>query len=227
MNSALRVSVAMVLAASPLGAAYAQSEDDWYVAAAGSLSLRGTAVGEIANAPAPGLTVQTENSFKTGYGTQLALGRSFDRFRIEGELGYTRDRQDSYAAISPPTGDIPADVEENNIRAMLNFYVDVPLGRISPYVGAGVGYSWTDIEFIAPRAPFPTEPPRVLIDDRDGGFARQLMGGVAFAVSDRVALTAQYRWLDRGDFEALDVRGEAVRRENRGHNVDFGLRVSL
>jgi len=224
-----RVMLSTVALLSVLGlpfGAHAQT-GDWYIAGGASLSLREDASGEISNAPVPGSTVRIENEFNTGYGAQAAIGRQFDRFRIEAELGYTRDRQDTYTAIVPPTGEIPADVEETTTRAMLNAYVDFPAGRLTPYVGAGVGYAWTALEFVAPRAPMPAEPPRTLIDDSDESFAYQLIGGAALAVSDRVALTLQYRWFDAGDFEARDTRGEPVRRDHAGHNIDFGVRVQF
>lgn len=224
------IALSAILAATTGLAAPANAQataSGWYVAAAGTLSLREDTSGTIANAPAPGSTVRIENSFEPGFGGYAALGRSFGEFRIEGELGYSRDTQDSYTAVIPPTGHIPADVEEETTRAMINGYWEFGSGAWSPFIGAGVGFARTELLFVAPRAPAPTQQPARLIDDSDEGFAYQLMGGVEVALNDRTALAVRYRWFDGGDFEGVDTRGEAVTRENAGHNIDVGLRFQF
>ena len=210
-----------------VGAAQAQAAGDWYVAAAGTVSEPRDTKGAIANAGAPGFTVRTANSFETGYGVQAAIGRQVGRFRLEGEIGFTRDKQDHYVAIAPPTGRIPADVEQDTLRAMVNGYVDLSDGSIQPFIGAGIGAARVDLKFVAARAPFPTEPPRELINDRDTKFAYQLMGGLAVPLTERLRLTAQYRWFDVGKFALKDVRGERVTRSLSGHNLDLGLRLAF
>jgi OOP family OmpA-OmpF porin len=210
------------------GAAHAQAESKWYVAAAGTLSLREDTSGTIANAPTPGNTVRTENSFEPGYGGHLAVGRAFGQLRIEGELGYARDTQDSYTAIVPATGFIIADVEEKTTRAMVSAYWDFSqIGPVQPYIGGGVGYAWRDLVFMGPRAPFPTEQPRRLIDESDDGFAWQAVGGLAAPLTETVDLTVQYRWFDAGDFEGVDARNEAITRDSAGHAIDVGVRLKF
>jgi opacity protein-like surface antigen len=209
------------------GAASAQESSGWYASAGGTLSLREDTDGTIADAPTPGNTVRTRNTFEPGYGGQLAIGRGFGQFRLEGELGYARESQDMYTALTPATGRIFADVEEETLRLMLNGYVDFDAGAVRPYLGAGVGYASVDVQFVGSRAPFPTEQPRLLIDDSDAGFAWQVMAGASVPVNERVSFTLQYRWFDAGEFEAVDTRNEAVRREHAGHNIDVGLRLSF
>ncbi len=216
----------LILAAVP-AAAGAQDRGEWYVSGAGTISMLESTEGTIANAPFPGSSIRTQNEFGTGWGAQAALGYDFGRFRTELEVGFNKDTQDDYVAIAPPTGRLPADVEEDSIRAMLNAYVDIMDGPIQPYLGAGIGMTRIDLVFIGPRAPFPTEAPRELINDHDNRFAYQLMAGVAFALNDRVALTGQYRWLDAGTFRGLDSRGEPITRDHAGHHIDFGVRLSF
>ncbi|MES2097741.1 MAG: outer membrane beta-barrel protein [Pseudomonadota bacterium] len=207
--------------------ASAQDRDGWYASASGTLSVREGTDGTIANAPAPGSTVRTESDFQAGYGGQIAIGRKVGRFRFEAEFGYARDTQNSYTAIVPPTGKIAADVVETATRGMINGYVDLTRGPIQPYLGAGAGVARIHVLFVAPRAPFPTEAPRTLIDDGDTRFAYQLIGGVAFKLGPNLALTAQYRWFDAGTLSAKDVRGEAITRKHSGHNFDLGFRLSF
>lgn len=220
--------VGFVIASSSLiissAAANAQEDKGFYGSVSATISILQDTEGTIANAPLPGSTVRTENSFGTGFGGQAALGYDFGNIRIEGELGFTRDKQDGYVAIVPPTGNIVADAKEKSLRGMVNAYADIGNGSIQPYVGAGLGIARVKLDFFGPRAPFPTEPPRQLILDSDTRFAYQLIGGVAVPVSDAAAITLQYRWFDAGTIKLLDSRGELATRDHKGHNFDLGLR---
>ena len=224
--------VLLVAIAEPATASAAES-GNWYGAVAGSISLRDDASGTIANAPVPGRTVVTENPFEIGGGGQAALGRRFGRYRLELEGGYIRDSQDRYISLTPPTGSIVADVTETTWRGMVNAYVDFPaklatLAKpVELYLGGGLGYAHTDLKFIGPRAPFPTEPPRLLIDDSDGRFAYQAMAGLAVPVARRLKATVQYRWFGTDQFNGHDTRGQPITREMQGSNVDVGLRLSF
>ncbi|MBI1365516.1 MAG: outer membrane beta-barrel protein [Alphaproteobacteria bacterium] len=217
----------LLCSALTLAAVSARADDGWYSAIGGSVSLRQDADGAIVNAPAPGMTVRTKNFFEPGLGGQVALGRRFGSFRLEGEVGYTRDTQRSYEAVVPATGRIFADVTESTLRLMANAYWDFSMKGVQPYLGAGLGYASTHLDFVAPRAPFPTEQPRQLIDDRAGSFGYQVMAGIAVPVSDRVSLTAQYRWFNAGKFKGQDLRAEGATYDHAGSNVDVGLRFSF
>ncbi len=199
----------------------------WYAAGSASISLLNDTGGTIANAPVAGSTVILQNPLETGYGVQGALGYGFDDFRLEAELGYSHNTQSRYVAIVPPTGSIPAAVTDDAIRGMVNGYYELSKGSVRPYLGAGLGLARVNINFFAPRAPLPNEAPRRLIEDGDTRFAYQFMAGAAVPVSDGVALTLQYRWLDAGTIHAKDVRGEAITRDQAGHNVDVGIRFNF
>jgi len=227
MKKTIMAVVALGSAQLLAGAASAQDQDDWYISASGGLSLLEDTEQTIANAPTPGSTARNRNSFEPGVGFAAAIGRELGRFRIEAEIGYTRNTQDSYTSLAPPTGTIPADVEQTALRGMANVYFDLSQGRVRPYVGAGVGLTRIDLVFVAPRAPFPNETPRELINDGETRFAYQLIGGLAVPISRRAALTAQYRWFDAGMIEGEDLRGEAITRDHSGHNIDVGLRFSF
>jgi len=200
-------------------------ERGWYVAFGASITSLEDTSGTIANAPMPGSTVRTENPFENGYAIDLAAGRRLGDFRVEVEIGYAEDTQDSYTALVPPTGEINADVTQTTLKGMINGYYDFTFRGARPYVGAGVGAAMIDLEFIAPRAPFPNEAPLRLIDDGDTRFAYQLMAGVSFPVSERVSLGIGYRWFDAGTLEVQDLRNEAVTRDHKGHAL--GARVSF
>jgi len=205
----------------------ADEGEGWYVSGSATLSQLKDTAGTIANAPVPGSTVRSENSFETGIGGSIAIGRDFGRFRAEVEAGYTSDSQNSYTSIAPPTGRIVANVDQTTLRGMANGYFDITDGPIQPYVGAGLGITKIDLLFIAPRAPFPTEDPRRLIDGDDTRFAYQIMGGVSARISKSLSFTLQYRWFDAGTVTIADSRGEATTRDVAGHHIDAGLRVTF
>lgn len=211
----------------PAAVAEPQEDQPWYASASATLSRLESTEGTIANAPVAGSTVRTQNSFKAGGGGQIAFGRRFSWLRLETELGYTQNEQESYVAVVPPTGSIPADVKEKESRAMVNVYRDLSTGALQPYVGVGVGATRVEVDFFAPRAPFPAEPPRQLIKDDDTRFAYQIIGGLAMRATTALTLSVQYRWLDAGTIEGLDVRGQIFKRDHAGHHLDLGLRIGF
>ena len=69
---------------------------------------------------------------------------------------------------------------------------------VSPYVGVGAGYIWSDIK----NARFSRGGTTFRIDDQDDGqFAYQFIGGLAFKLFDvpGLAFTAEYRFLGTTD----------------------------
>lgn len=223
----ITLAMAAAAAASAPAAASAQDVHPWYAAIGGGYSGLEDTSGTIANAPIAGSTVRLENDIKSGWGARAAVGRRFGPVRIEGELGYSHNTQDHYVAIAPPTGRIPADVSLNTTRAMVNAYYDFSRSSPRPFLGVGVGVARVDVRFVAPRAPFPTEPPRTLIDNSDTNAAYQLMAGVAFDLGERTSLVTQYRWFDAGRIEARDARNEVTTRDHAGHNLDIGLNIAF
>lgn len=201
--------------------------DHFYASGAISASFLGDSRTEVENAPVPGATIVTKHIIDNGWGGSVALGRTFGPGRIEAELGLADNDGDTYKTVSPFQNEVDTDTRLNSTRLMLNGYFDVLRGRVTPYVGAGVGMARIHYRVFAPRAPFPTESPRQLIDDKDSKFAYQLMAGASVAVSPRLALTGQYRWFNAGNFEGQDARGEGFRARYRGHNLDLGVRLSF
>lgn len=155
------------------------------------------------------------------------MGRKIGSFRLEAEAGYSDNHADHYVAIVPPTGRIPQDGDQNAVRLMANAYVDLGKGAVQPFVGGEIGWTRVHIKFTAPRAQFPTETPRPIVDTHISAFAWQAMAGVSFRLNDRFSLTAQYRRHSAADLKGKDLSGFALKRGHAGNNIDLGVRVRL
>lgn len=208
----------------------AQAQDDadhWYLSASGSVSLLDDARMDVIGLPTPAGHVETVHKFDTGYGVQAAVGRRVGSFRIEAEAGYSDNHADHYIAIVPPTGRILQDGDQNAVRLMANAYVDFGDGPVQPFVGGGIGWTKVHLKFTAPRAPFPTEAPRRIVDTRVSAFAWQAMAGASVRLNHRLSLIAQYRWHSATDLKGADLSGFALKRDHAGHNIDLGARLRL
>jgi len=162
--------------------------------------------------------------FDTGYAINGQVGYAFDNgFRVELEGSYTRYGVDRHsgltvggtnidnvdvailtrgepAAANPTVGAVIADGQGRvaNFGLFGNVFYDINTGSgFKPFVGAGLGYQWADIQY---------RPSGVdVADDNDGGLAYQLMAGASFALSDNAEVFGQYTWRDRTDTAAVPL----------------------
>lgn len=232
-NLRIALAASVVFACSLGGAAQARDDGDsapgdWYLAAAGTVSLLNDANQLVANAPTPTGTVVAIHRQETGYGFQAEVGRRIGHARIGLEAGYAANHSSGYTAIIPANGNIPSDGHQNAFRIMANGYFDFGKGPVQPYIGAGAGYTRVLIKVTAAPANVPTAPAQALLDDHASRFAYQLMAGTAVRLNRRLSLTAQYRWFDAGDLHFHDLgANRPVTRSHAGHNIDIGVRVGF
>lgn len=116
---------------------------------------------------------------------------------------------------------------------MANLLYDLDLGwGVVPYVGAGAGYAWANID--SRNASFPTMTAKV--DDTQGGFAFQGIIGAAFPLNDLtpgLSLTAEYRFFaitGLDDFQgrsSLGTTGKAGVDDFYNHSLLLGLRYAF
>lgn len=215
-------------------AAHAQSAatggNVWYVAASGTATQVEEADQRIANAPTAGSTLVARNDMDGGSGWSVAFGRSFGQFRGEIEFGQTDSESESYRISSPFQATVRQAGQVDISRAMLNGYYDFGVvgGFLQPYVGLGAGQAKTSIVRIAGLATNPAAPAFRHIDDSSSSFAWQAMAGASFTlVPDTLSLTAQYRYLDGGEFEGRDSRGQSFVTDVTAHAIDIGLRLEF
>ncbi|WP_298337168.1 outer membrane beta-barrel protein [uncultured Erythrobacter sp.] len=162
-----------------------------------------------------GTDLALETDFDTGYTISGQAGYAFNNgFRVEVEAAYSEYDVDSHEGLlvgganidgvdsavltrgpadagNPTVGDVLADGQGDvsNFGVYGNVFYDIQTGSgFKPYVGAGVGYQWVDVDY----APSGVE----VGDDDDGVFAYQLMAGASYAVTDTVELFGQYTFRD-------------------------------
>jgi opacity protein-like surface antigen len=219
---ALAVALALLIA----GRAHAETADDWYVAGAVTGSFLKKPDQTIANAPTPGSTLHVTNDVDSGWGGQMAIGRTLGSFRLEVEVGHTENDSSSYSATSPIRITLPQDGKNNATRYMANAYYDFPQGTLPVkfYIGLGAGAADAHATTFAAPARAPAAPPSQLLDIKKTVFAYQLIGGFSRMLTEHLGVTVQYRWFDAGTIKGHDARGERATREMAGSNVDVGLR---
>jgi OmpA-OmpF porin, OOP family len=215
-------------------AAQAQPVTGLYVGAgvgANLLEGRGAAV-------APGTRVATSDNI--GAVGVLSVGWGFGngiRAELEGSIRWSEPHRYSINAVRASS------VAGNRYQygVMGNAFYDIPVGMnfggfsITPYVGVGAGYQWTQNSNV--RANFVGGSLRS--NDSDGRFAYQAIVGAAFGLDSMVpglALTTEYRFMGTLapslNYAAVNNVGVVTSRptfsaENYNHSVLVGLRYAF
>ena len=140
--------------------------------------------------------------YDTGYTIGLALGYMIDAFRVEGEVAYQTNGQDTFNN-NPHPGDFDV------ITYLANGYFDFVGDTFTPYLTAGIGSA--TVNFCEPG-----------FDEDDMVFAYQLGAGVGIAMNEALILDFRYRYLATQDAE-LDL----YEAETASHNLTVGLRMAL
>lgn len=175
MRSLLLGAAATLLAVS---ASNAQEHNGWYIGLEGG----GVWVTDIdgvrtfdPDAPGPTTATPFTQGIDTGWAGFLTAGHHFgSNWRWEIEVGYRHNDDDNAVAG-----------ELTEWSGMLNVLYDIPLGRsFALSLGAGAGGDNVEVEI-------PTNG----FQDRDWSFAYQGIAGLTVAVSDRIDLFANYRYL--------------------------------
>ena len=162
-----------------------------------------------------GTPIGWETDFDTGYTISGQAGYAFENgIRVEAEAAYSKYDVDDHQELSvggaiidgvdsavltrgpasadnPTVGDVLSDGQGDVSTFGLfgNVYYDINTGgAIKPFVGAGLGYQWVDIDY---------QPSGVAVgEDSDSTFAYQLMAGASYAVTDGVEVFGQYTYRD-------------------------------
>ncbi len=161
-----------------------------------------------------------ETEFDNGYAVSGEFGARYDNgFRSGIELTYTTADVDTHSGVNvagtvidgidaavltgSPTqlgatvGAVVASPDGDSIEStslFANLYYDFNReGRISPYLGAGLGYSDVSVTY---------RPSGVsIIDDSEGKFAYQLKAGATWSISERIGLFGEAAYRATEDVE--------------------------
>ncbi len=162
-----------------------------------------------------GSEIALDTEFDNGFALGGQVGYAFENgFRVELEGTYNEYGVDAHSnltvggavldgadsavltrgaadAANPTVGDVLADGtgDVTHFGLFGNVFYDLQTGSgFKPYVGAGLGYQWTDVEY-APSGV-------AVADESDSGIAYQLMAGASFEVTETVELFGQYTYRD-------------------------------
>jgi opacity protein-like surface antigen len=163
-----------------------------------------------------------------GFTAGIALGAQINEW-LRGEVELSGNWHDAEgvlasSALVPSTWTVDGD--ETALFALANLWLEVPigLGPLRPYAGGGVGFGRLDLDI-------ETSGGSTLFDDADWGFAWQLGAGVAFGVSDNVAIDLGYRYkrIENADIEVHDDWGgdDEVEKDYKSHNFLVGVRFGF
>lgn len=155
---------------------------------------------------------------KAGFGLSTAIGASFNSFDLELEYSYKQAELDRFSGkevnlnglrVQLPDADLDSTIKINSLmtNAIYNFR---NTSAITPYVGAGIGAAWIDIE-----------------DFSDTKFAYQALAGVALSVSKNTSLTAGYRYFASKDVIDNAINGVEASASIDSHNFELGLKYSF
>jgi len=193
----------LAAASSLLASEAVLAENDWYVRAAGGLSY-------ISDDDSTDLTDSTgtqnaDASFDLGFGAGLAIGRWFgERWRADLEWVYRSNDNDK---IELDDGRIDSGNNYASTTLALNGYYHFNdasrIGRISPYVGAGLAWvNEIDIDL--------EDLGKEYEDLEDDGFGVQVMGGLSYRQTERLRWDVELKWLYYGEADLDNGDGVAL-----------------
>lgn len=175
------------------------------------------------------------NAAKPVYNFTL-FGEDVEHRRVGGSVGFGYHFTDNFRSdvtiaylggdkLNLRSGLDSVDASHTVWSGLVNGYFDIAtVMGITPYVGAGVGltYSRHEINIDAPSVP--------LVEswaDRQYNFAYALMAGASYKVSDNASIDLGYQFLDTPRMEYLDVDTMQIRKGSQQHQIRVGLRYDL
>jgi outer membrane autotransporter protein len=185
----------------------ARAEDGFYIG--GNLSYAVLSESDIADSGGDTLQYNQGAAVSFDMGYRLGIGR------IEAELGYQRNGVSKYRTAS---GDVDATGGLTQTRALLNAYIDIPIGTsITPYVGVGAGVAQVNLnDFNVAGSGLPDES----YDDRVN--VAQVSIGGASRINDRIDMDVRYRYL-----MSSDASFDATTLSLSGYLLTLGLRYNF
>ena len=153
------------------------------------------------------------------YGARLAFGAKIDALRSELEFGWNKEFSKNYSEVDEDDGEIDTWKDSFKTKTvMLNAYYDIfTKAGFTPYVGAGIGLSRINAKIDNVKA-------------SDNSFAWQAGLGVAYNVTDNLALDLGYRYMNYGKAKGTwndDEESGKVNARLKTNEVLLGLRYTF
>ncbi|MGY6552679.1 MAG: P44/Msp2 family outer membrane protein [Erythrobacter sp.] len=195
-----------------------------------------------------GTALAWDTNFDTGFAVNGQVGYAFDNgFRLELEGVFSRYNVADHSGLLAGGANIdgvdvavltrgPADVNNPTVGAVIadgqgrvtnyglfaNVFYDIETGTaFKPYVGAGAGVQWVDVDF---------RPSGVDVGSGvQAGIAYQLMAGASYEITPKVDLFGQYTYRangNRADID-LDLLPATLGVQNHQSLITAGVRVKF
>lgn len=169
----------------------------------------------------PGVETPIDFELDNGWTGGLGMGAysgilGGSRFEIEGS--YTSN---NVGGLYYTGFILPAHFEMKTKAAMFNMLKEIPLGGATGYVGGGVGYATTTMK---------GDMDTINYNDRDSGFAWQLIMGIDIPITERLAIFTQYRYMVLSDMSFTTDFGDFTYTTDKNpasHAVVVGARLSF
>jgi len=174
----------------------------------------------------------------TGFVGVGALGYGLGNgLRLEAEVGYRANNL--HATSSPNVG---AHGQEQKLSAMGNILYDIPVAwPVTPYVGAGIGYGWSNLKGVNFYTTTPIATTTYINSER-GSFAYQVIAGVSYPIKGvpGLSVTGEARFFSLAGDRNYNASSTAVVGENKlgvgvtaqfnedyNYSVQIGLRYAF
>lgn len=149
-------------------------------------------------------TVSIKTNVKEGVSTTTTIVEGTFTPTGGEEINIDKTITSSFAPMS-------AFFDEDNLvvqTMMANGFYDLSgLGDLTPYVGAGIGVGFINLE-------------------DESNFAYQFMAGVSYKITDSISSNVGWTFLDAGEVE-IDRGGFQVETDTRSHSIDLGITYSF
>jgi len=155
------------------------------------------------------------------FGGGVGFGYHFtDNFRTDVTVSYLGSDRFSY-----DDGTDSLSASYGAWSGLISGYYDIAtVVGITPYVGAGVGLTYTRHRVDADLASIPLT---FSGSDRSYDFAYALMAGASYKVSDNLSVDLGYQFLHTPDAEYFDTNSLTMEKGTKHHLVRLGLRYDL
>lgn len=159
-----------------------------------------------------GLALSGQIGYKFDNGFRLEVEGAYSRYDVAGHSGLTVGganidgvdvavlTRGAANAANPTVGAVIADGQGrvSNFGLFANVFYDIDTGTaFKPYVGAGAGVNWVDVNY---------RPSNVQVGSgNEAGIAYQLMAGASFELSPRAELFGQYTYRANANRADIDL----------------------